>query len=648
MQFDSRPPSDQKRLLIFFALALPIWIAGLMWMQRTQKAEAERRLQQGEVAGTVEVQPSPTAELSSPQLQPAGSQVGVPPVTRDAEAAAPARRPTEVEPVRVATRSVQVELSPAGAVPIRWTLIDPRVTNGRHKSPEEIAADDTATSASLGVDLIDPALQEYSLALPFEVVLKEQNAKFYHEFNREPYTVARSEQDGVQVVRFESPVTDSGLRLIKTYRFPAEGFESELKVEVVNAGGSRLGFNNQGQGLGLALGPGLGQAPPPQGGFGGGHYEYTRALYRNESGLVSLKTDKDDEPQIFVDANSKITLAALQDRYFLFGLLPGETFPEGGGFSSGKGLIDLSVFEVALANKDSIDFYPRLEVYGQPFTLEPGATYASSFRIYAGPKERSILKATGAGLEDVLFYDSWSWMRALCIFMMGMLGFFHRMLSNWGLAIIALVVTVRLATFPLAQIGMKQQATVMAQQAKLKPHLDKLNEKYKDNPSKRNQEMMKLYREHNVNPLGMLKGCMWMFIQLPVFLALYKLLSQDFDLRGASFLWIDDLSQADRLFGWGFSLPLLGQYFNLLPVLTAATQMLVSKLTMNPAAATDPQQAAIQKQMMYMMPVMILVMTYQFPSGLCLYWMISNVWQVLQQRFVNRKILHAPAAVATT
>jgi YidC/Oxa1 family membrane protein insertase len=179
-------------------------------------------------------------------------------------------------------------------------------------------------------------------------------------------------------------------------------------------------------------------------------------------------------------------------------------------------------------------------------------------------------------------------------------------------------------------------------------HLDKLNEKYKDNPTKRNQEMMKLYREHNVNPFGMLKGCMWMLIQLPIFFALYKLLSQDFDLRGASFLWIEDLSKADHLFHFGFSIPWMGEYFNLLPVMTAATQMLVSKLTMNPQAISDPQQAAIQKQMMYMMPIMILVMTYHFPSGLCLYWMISNVWQVFQQRFVNRKYMPAPAPAATT
>jgi YidC/Oxa1 family membrane protein insertase len=190
---------------------------------------------------------------------------------------------------------------------------------------------------------------------------------------------------------------------------------------------------------------------------------------------------------------------------------------------------------------------------------------------------------------------------------------------------------------------------MMAEQAKIKPDMDKINAKYKDNPTKKQQEIMKLYREHNINPFGMLKGCVWLFIQLPIFFALYRLLSQSFDLRGASFLWIDDLSEPDKLFAFGFTLPLLGDHFNLLPILMAATQLLVSKLSMNPNAAGDPAQQAMQKQMMYMMPVLMMFMLFRFPSGLMLYWTISNVWQLFQQRFVNRKILGAatPAAGAT-
>lgn len=652
MDIENRPPSDQRRWLLFIALAAPIWIFGMMMVQRNQQTAAQRQREQQsrtEVAGApaAPAEATPQAELRSPGSVPPDA-----PVVPDVEPREIASRATDLETVSVRTGTWAIDFTPAGAVPTRWTLIDARSTNGRHEGedggedgPE---GESEETENVYGFELIDPDLDDYGLALPFEIVLREQNARFYNELNRETYTVTRSEDAETEILRFESPVTESGLQLIKTFRIPKSGYELDVDFELINRGVSRLTFNNQGQGLGLALGPGLGRAPEPEAGFGGGRYEFAQAFYREDSEIVAMKTSIGDEPETFIDPQGGVTLAGLHDRYFLMGVLPGETFPEGKGFTSGRSNIAASVLDVALANKDTIDFYPRLELYAEPFTLEPGARHRVSYHLFAGPKESSILEATGLGLERLLFYDSWGWMRALCFLMMSLLGFFHSIFASWGVAIIAVVITVRLLTFPLTQIGMKHQANMMAQQQKLKPHLDKLNEKYKDNPTKRNQEMMKLYREHNVNPFGMLKGCMWMFIQLPIFFALYKLLSQDFDLRGASFLWIDDLSKADRLFHLGFSIPLMGDYFNLLPVMTAATQMLVSKLTMNPSAVSDPQQAAIQKQMMYMMPVMILVMTYQFPSGLCLYWMISNVWQVVQQRFVNRKIMPAPATVATT
>lgn len=646
MDIENRPPSDQRRWLLFIALAAPIWIFGMMMVQRNQQTAAQRQReqqQQTEVAG------APPEATPRSEIRPPGTVPPEAPVAPDVEPREVAKRPTDVETVSVETETWAIDFTPAGAVPTRWTLIDARTNNGRSKDDSDAAEGHGADGdATHGFELIDPDLDDYGLALPFEVVLKEQNARFYNELNREAYTVSRSQDENAEVIRFESPVTESGLQVIKTFRIPKSGYEFDVDFELVNRGTSRLSFNNQGQGLGLALGPGLGRAPEPEAGFGGGRYEFTQAFYREQNEIHAMKPSLGEEPVTFIDPQGEVTLAGLHDRYFMMGVLPGETFPEGRGFISGKSTITASVLDVALANKDTIEFYPRLELYAEPFTLEPGASHKVSYHLFAGPKESSILKATGLGLERILFYDSWGWMRALCFLMMSLLGFFHSIFASWGVAIIAVVITVRLVTFPLTQIGMRHQANMMAQQAKLKPHLDKLNEKYKDNPTKRNQEMMKLYREHNVNPFGMLKGCMWMFIQLPIFFALYKLLSQDFDLRGASFLWIDDLSKADRLFHLGFAIPLMGDYFNLLPVLTAATQMLVSKLTMNPQTASDPQQAAIQKQMMYMMPVMILVMTYQFPSGLCLYWMISNVWQVFQQRFVNRKIMPAPASVATT
>jgi YidC/Oxa1 family membrane protein insertase len=177
--------------------------------------------------------------------------------------------------------------------------------------------------------------------------------------------------------------------------------------------------------------------------------------------------------------------------------------------------------------------------------------------------------------------------------------------------------------------------------------MDKINEKFKDDPQRKQQEIFKLYREHGINPFGMLKGCAWMLIQIPIFFALYKLLYSNIDLRGAEFLWVRDLTQPDRLFMLPIQLPLLGDALNLLPLLTGATQMLASKFTTTPP--TDEQQAQMQRMMIYMMPFMILIFTYGFPAGLMLYWLVSNMWQVLQQYWVNKHMrpgLQPPAPPA--
>jgi len=170
----------------------------------------------------------------------------------------------------------------------------------------------------------------------------------------------------------------------------------------------------------------------------------------------------------------------------------------------------------------------------------------------------------------------------------------------------------------------------------LKMWVEKVNEKYKNDPQRKQQELMKLYREHNINPLGMLKGCGFMLIQLPIFIGLYTLLYQVIDLRGAGFLWIDDLSAEDRLFSFGINLPFIGSWFNLLPIIVAVTQMLSAKFMQTPAS--DPQQVQMQKMMTWFMPLFILAITYRFPAGLMLYWLVSNLWQVVQQVYVNKVI----------
>lgn len=641
----------EKRYLLFFALALPIYIATMAFVQKQQK---DRKAYDESVAPAVTewseqdqdrpVPPPPAADAS--EIRPAEGKL----LPESMTATTPVQVRVVVEPETIRTKSYEIDISPAGAVPVRWDIIDPRWINGGATSEASGEGDPGEASAERkSVALIDPNLDAAGLDRPLEIVLRELNARFYNEINSMIYRAERIDAGEEAIgIRFESDLTDSGLRIRKTYVFPMEGFESSLRIELINEGQSRLSFNNQGHGFGLAMGPGLGVGPVEKVAGFASRYTYTDSLYYTSEGVETVRVRKPDEGKTFVKPAGTIRWAGIHNRYFAMIALPDSITRAGEGFGAGKVQINPRVVSSGYAPEHAWPFYPSLELFGAPFEIDPGQSVEFGYTIFAGPKEKRVLEKTPElELGRVLFFDSWNWMRSLCFLLMWMLNSFFGLTSSWGVSIIALVITVRLATFPVSQIGLKHQARMMAQQAKLKPYLDKINEKYKSNPSKKNQEVMKLYREHNVNPLGMFKGCLWMLIQLPIFFALYRLLSQSIELRGASFLWIRDLSAPDQLFSLGFSLPLMGSYFNLLPVLTAATQVVLGKLSSNPNTAADPTQAAMQKQMMYMMPVMILVMTYSFPSGLVLYWFVSNLWQLFQQQFVNKKILHPPTEVAT-
>lgn len=654
-----------KKLLKFYLVALPLILLTFVYMQwdlnRKQKAWREanpeaaaawdkRRTAEPEAEQTQTISPDQPALVPS-----AGEQAATAPAPDQPEAP----RPTDVEPVTVTTEAYHVVLSPVGGVPVEWDIID--LPNGAHDlplEPEEVAArEGSAADADAPkhgrIALIDPELDKKGHDRPFEIVLKEDNARYYNEFNQQVYNVEREETASEHIVRFLSPKTESGIQVVKTYRFPKEKshYQSSLTVAIKNEGTSTVAFNDRGQGLGIALGPGLGFPPEQEGGFGRG-YDYTGPVYMTEKGVQSVSLDKDGSTEALVAPKSGIDWAGIHSRYFMMTLVPGvepqlepataQAAPKPQGFTAGMAKLETELMETAIVSERQLPFFPRLEAYGPSFQIAPGETKETVYTIFAGPKDRDVLKAAPWRMDEILFYDSWKPMRGLALMMMSLLTAFHNMIGSWGIAIIGLVLTVRLLTFPIAHRGLKAQAKMMAEQAKIKPYLEKINEKYKNDPQKKNQEVMKLYREHNINPFGMLKGCMWMIIQLPIFFALYKLLSQSFALRGASFLWINDLSAPDHLFYHGINIPFLGPYFNLLPVLTALTQVFLGKLSFNPNSITDPNQAAMQKQMMYMMPVFVFVMTYSFPSGLVLYWFISNVWQVFQQQFVNKKILHPP------
>jgi YidC/Oxa1 family membrane protein insertase len=165
---------------------------------------------------------------------------------------------------------------------------------------------------------------------------------------------------------------------------------------------------------------------------------------------------------------------------------------------------------------------------------------------------------------------------------------------------------------------------------RIQPQLAEIREKYKKDPQRQQREMMKLYKDAGVNPMG---GCLPLLIQSPVFMALYNVLQHAIELRQAPFMmWIDDLSAQDALFMIPFSLPFLGHAFNLLPILMGVGQYYQQKTSMPTGAAADPRT----QMMGYIMPPMLTIMFYRLPSGLVLYWIVNTLLSILHQHYMNR------------
>ncbi len=229
--------------------------------------------------------------------------------------------------------------------------------------------------------------------------------------------------------------------------------------------------------------------------------------------------------------------------------------------------------------------------------------------LYAGPKSFTLLKAYGKGLEQMVDYG---WFGILAKPMFWLMEQFFNITRNYGIAIILLTIVVRILLF----YPSLKSATAMEEMKALQPQMTALREKYKKDPQKLNAEMMRLYKEHKVNPLG---GCLPMLLQLPFFVALYNVLSVSIELRQASFIpfWIKDLSVHDP--------------FYILPVLMGVSMVFTMKMT---STSVDPQQ---QKMMMYMNLAFIFLFAW-LPAGLLLYITLSNVLSIVQQLYV-RKLL---------
>ncbi|MTI11990.1 membrane protein insertase YidC [Sansalvadorimonas verongulae] len=260
-------------------------------------------------------------------------------------------------------------------------------------------------------------------------------------------------------------------------------------------------------------------------------------------------------------------------------------------------------FQTRVFNGDNI-----LSVVEPQVTVAPGQTAQMGATLYAGPKNQKVLGQLAQGLDLTIDYGILWWF-AKPLFLL--LSFLHSVIGNWGFSIIALTMIVKGLFFPLSAASYRS----MAKMRKVSPKMQALKEKHGDDRQALSQDMMKLYKEEKVNPMG---GCLPILVQMPVFIALYWVLLESVELRQAPWLgWIQDLSQMDPYF--------------ILPLIMGASMFAQQLLSPTPP---DPMQAKVMK----LMPVIFTFFFLWFPAGLVLYWVTNNLLSITQQWYVTKKI----------
>jgi YidC/Oxa1 family membrane protein insertase len=265
--------------------------------------------------------------------------------------------------------------------------------------------------------------------------------------------------------------------------------------------------------------------------------------------------------------------------------------------------------------KAEIEDYTYDAAMGLPVVdLAPGASVTENYQIYLGPKEYDRLNKIGRQRSYAMFYG---YFKIVSIALSKVMRWMHDISGSWGLAVILLTIFVRLCLWPIHA----KSTMTMKRMGLLGPKMKELQEKYKDDPQQQQMEVMKLYKDYGVNPLG---GCLPLFLQFPIFIGLYSVLEVAAELRGQSFWWVRDLAAADT------QGQLLGFNINPLPLIMGLTMVAQMKLTPQPATVDKTQQ-----RIFMFMPLFFLWISYDFAAALALYWSTQNLFSIFQTRVMK-------------
>ena len=453
---------------------------------------------------------------------------------------------------------------------------------------------------------------------------------YFGSINSQPldgaFAVKQYKQGSDTIVEFKKDVNltvgngnSVPVEIKKTYTFKSDEYMLELAIELTSKSGKAINFNANGYAYTLGFGPQIG----PQFTKLDNREDFRHYVTLNEN--KKKKATKLTKSEMTKEVTGRSVWSAISGKYFAV-----------------IGITDATEYVTTFSNQP----VQGQENASRMFFSRPvfkSANTIDTFRFYIGPKSSKELRrydsadTNGFGmtkmeLDRVL--DSGAILGWLQAILKWLLISFHKLIPNYGVAIILLTVVVKIVLYPLTKKSFESSAKMSA----LSPKMKEIQEKYKNNPQKQNAELAALYKREGVSPLS---GCFPILLQMPIFFALYGLLNSFFELRGAGFLepWITDLSQPDSI--WNFaptSVLFIGSDIRLLPILMAVTQILSSKL-MQPAGSSggSSQQQSQMKMMTYAMPVIFLFVLYDVSSGLLLYWTMTNILSIGQQLYINHR-----------
>ncbi|HOD13418.1 MAG TPA: membrane protein insertase YidC [Spirochaetota bacterium] len=406
-------------------------------------------------------------------------------------------------------------------------------------------------------------------------------------------------QNGNQVT-FVTDIQMNGnpVRIEKTYLFKDDGYGFTVEYRLKNNGGKVIAFKN-GSAIfspGEILGPNLNYT---------NSYNRLMSIYSKEGSfkkadkggsgfLLGCGSSSSDEP-LKKEAGT-INWAGIMSRYFLLIMMPSE--------GAGKG--------VMYDNKKQSGF--RTGMLVSLNNLDAGKEVKRTFKVYLGEKDKKKLAAMDKSLIDAA--DVNSLIEPIRNFVIWCLMWINKLMGNLGWSLVIFSILTKVVFMPLTI----KSTESMKKMQQLAPRLNELKVKFKDKPEQMQKEMMKMYKENKVNPMG---GCFPLLLQMPFFFALYSALIDSIDLWGAPFiLWMKDLSMPDTV------LTISGFDLNILPIVMTATTFVQQKLS---TVDTGGQQ----KMLMMMMPLMFIFIFWSMPSGLVLYWALQNIFQIAHQLIIN-------------